>query len=103
MSFKKMLSAVIAGTVAVSALVVPPAAASSAAALPTFAGPGAVTEPVGYSTGNMMRAIYDADLNAGDGTSFFMDRMLARPGDDPSYGTNGGDDVARQNVLYGVP
>jgi hypothetical protein len=36
-------------------------------------------EPAGYDPSrNMLRAMYDADLAAG-GTSFWMDRMLARP------------------------
>lgn len=89
-SIKSMLSVVLTLFMAASIFVVPPATVSAAAALPTFTGPGAVAEPVNYTTDNMLQAIYDEDLRTGDGTSFFMDRMLARPGDDLSYGTNGG-------------
>jgi hypothetical protein len=48
---------------------------------PTFSGPAVPQPPVGYSTGNMMQAIYDAESG---GTDFWMDRLLARPGNDPA-------------------
>ncbi len=57
---------------------------------PSLKGEGAVGEPAGYSLQNMMQEIYDADLQTGEGTSFWMDRMLGRPFRDPSVGTCGG-------------
>ncbi|WP_433003555.1 discoidin domain-containing protein [Kribbella sp. CA-294648] len=48
---------------------------------PSFGGPAIPQPPVGYSTGNMMRSIYDAESS---GTDFWMDRLLARPGNDPA-------------------
>ncbi|HST86725.1 MAG TPA: discoidin domain-containing protein [Kineosporiaceae bacterium] len=58
-----------------------PAAAAQTIGYPTFTGPAVPTPPVGYSTGNMMQSIYDAESA---GTDFWMDRLLARPGDDPA-------------------
>lgn len=52
---------------------------------PSFSGNGAVAEPVSYTVGNMMQAIYNAESG---GTNFWMDRMLARPGVEPSAGNN---------------
>ncbi|MFD2353020.1 hypothetical protein ACFSTC_32645 [Nonomuraea ferruginea] len=37
--------------------------------------------PAAYTAGDMMRAIYDAESS---GTDFWMDRLLARPGNDPA-------------------
>ncbi|HZM80020.1 MAG TPA: discoidin domain-containing protein [Candidatus Limnocylindrales bacterium] len=48
---------------------------------PTFSGPAIPSPPVGYNTGNMMQAIYDAESG---GTDFWMDRLLARTGNDPA-------------------
>ena len=48
---------------------------------PTFSGPAIPQPPVGYTSGNMMQAIYDAESG---GTDFWMDRLLARPGNDPA-------------------
>src|SRR5690349_7689963 len=48
---------------------------------PTFTGSSTPipAEPVGYRPGtSMLRSIYEADLRAG-GTSFWFDRILARP------------------------
>ncbi|GLY07740.1 discoidin domain-containing protein [Actinoplanes sp. NBRC 101535] len=49
---------------------------------PAFTGTGSIpAPPVGYSTGDTMRAIYDAEAS---GTDFWMDRLLARVGNDPA-------------------
>ncbi|MFF3333854.1 Ig-like domain-containing protein [Streptomyces sp. NPDC002888] len=40
--------------------------------------------PAGFTTHRTLRAQYEADRKAGDGTDFWMDRMLARKGEDPS-------------------
>lgn len=48
---------------------------------PTFSGPAIPAAPVGYNTGSTMKAIYDAESA---GTDFWMDRLLARPGNDPA-------------------
>lgn len=59
----------------------PTAAAAQTIGYPTFSGPAVPAPPVGYSTGSTMRAIYDAESG---GTDFWMDRLLARPGNDPA-------------------
>ncbi|MFD4676003.1 discoidin domain-containing protein [Lentzea sp. NPDC058450] len=58
-----------------------PASAAQPIGYPTFTGPSIPAPPVGYSTANTMRAIYDAESA---GTDFWMDRLLARPGSDPA-------------------
>ncbi|GKQ37847.1 Ig-like domain-containing protein [Streptomyces sp. A012304] len=65
----------------------PPAAADNAAiGYPVYSG---ATDPVpelpaGFTTYRTLRAQYEADRRAGDGTDFWMDRMLARKGEDPA-------------------
>ncbi|KXK61578.1 hypothetical protein AWW66_13005 [Micromonospora rosaria] len=69
---------------AVGALTVPaptPAHAAQTIGYPTFTGPAVPAPPVGLRTGDTMRAIYDAESG---GTDFWMDRLLARPGNDPA-------------------
>ncbi|GAA1641582.1 discoidin domain-containing protein [Catellatospora bangladeshensis] len=74
------LSAVLAaGVIAVQAQ--SPAYAAQPIGFPTFSGPAIPAPPVGYTTGNMMQAIYNAESG---GTDFWMDRLLARPGNDPA-------------------
>ncbi|MFC6092593.1 discoidin domain-containing protein [Saccharothrix lopnurensis] len=65
------------------ALLVPAeqAVAAQTIGYPTFSGPAIPAPPVGYSTGSTMRAIYDAEAG---GTDFWVDRLLARPGNDPA-------------------
>ncbi|MDI5975954.1 discoidin domain-containing protein [Amycolatopsis magusensis] len=65
------------------ALLVPVEQASAAQTIgyPAFTGPSIPAPPVGYSTGSTMRAIYDAESG---GTDFWVDRLLARPGNDPA-------------------
>ncbi|GAA1305921.1 discoidin domain-containing protein [Saccharothrix xinjiangensis] len=65
------------------ALLVPTgqAAAAQTIGYPTFSGPAIPAPPVGYSTGSTLRAIYDAESG---GTDFWVDRLLARPGNDPA-------------------
>lgn len=58
-----------------------PAVAAQTIGYPTFSGPAIPAPPVGYSTGNTMQSIYDAEAG---GTDFWMDRLLARPGNDPA-------------------
>ncbi|MEN3608601.1 discoidin domain-containing protein [Plantactinospora sp. ZYX-F-223] len=76
-------AAVLAVVLAAGALVVPQTAATAAQTIgyPTFSGPAVPAPPVGYSTGNTMQAIYDAESG---GTDFWLDRLLARPGNDPA-------------------
>ena len=40
--------------------------------------------PAGFTTHRTLRAQFEADRKAGNGTDFWMDRMLARKGEDPS-------------------
>lgn len=58
-----------------------PSFAAQTIGYPTFSGPAIPAAPVGYTTGNMMQAIYNAESG---GTDFWMDRLLARPGNDPA-------------------
>ncbi|MDQ7906213.1 discoidin domain-containing protein [Phytohabitans sp. ZYX-F-186] len=77
-----------AGVVAVvtAALLASPASAAQTIGLPTFSGPAVPQPPVGYNSGNMMRAIYDAEAS---GTDFWVDRLLSRSGSDPSDADGG--------------
>ncbi|BCB76071.1 hypothetical protein Pflav_024810 [Phytohabitans flavus] len=77
-----------AGVVAVLAasLLASPASAAQTIGLPTFSGPAVPQPPVGYTNGNMMRAIYDAESA---GTDFWVDRLLSRSGSDPSDADGG--------------
>src|SRR4051812_49631736 len=75
------LSPVLTPSLAAAALPASPAAAAQTIGYPTFTGPAVPAAPVGYSTGNMMQSIYDAESS---GTDFWMDRLLARPGNDPA-------------------
>ena len=59
-----------------------PAQAAQPIGYPGFGNAGSIpAPPVGYSTGDTMKALYDAEAG---GTDFWMDRMLARTGNDPS-------------------
>lgn len=71
------LTVVLAGSVSVSETAV----AAQTIGFPAFNGPSIPQPPVGYTTGNMMQTIYDAESG---GTDFWMDRLLARPGNDPA-------------------
>ncbi|WP_214108359.1 discoidin domain-containing protein [Acrocarpospora catenulata] len=55
----------------------PAAQAAQTIGFPTFSGPAVPAAPVNSS----MQAIYDAESS---GTDFWMDRLLARPGNDPA-------------------
>jgi len=59
---------------------VPPASAEQTIGFPAFTGPTPPAEPVPYSN-RMMRAMYDAEAG---GTDFWLDRLLARRGNDPA-------------------
>lgn len=73
----------LAAAVVLAALLVPVPSASAAQTIgyPTFTGPSVPAPPAGDSTGSTMRAIYDAESG---GTDFWVDRLLARPGNDPA-------------------
>jgi hypothetical protein len=64
----------------------PVAADNDAIGYPVFGGSdNPVPElPAGFSVNGTLAAQYEADLAEGDGTSFWIDRMLARRGADPS-------------------
>ncbi|MEU6247771.1 Ig-like domain-containing protein [Glycomyces sp. NPDC047010] len=62
-----------------------PAAAQQTIGYPEFTGGDAVPdEPVPYDVDGMMAAMYEEELQGGDGTDFWMDRLLAREGADPA-------------------
>ncbi len=58
-----------------------PAHADQTIGFPTFSGPAIPAPPVSYTPGNMMQSIYNAESS---GTDFWMDRLLARTGNDPA-------------------
>ncbi|WP_239514399.1 discoidin domain-containing protein [Streptosporangium sp. 'caverna'] len=58
-----------------------PANAAQTIGFPTFSGPAIPAPPVSYTPGNMMQSIYNAESS---GTDFWMDRLLARTGNDPA-------------------
>ncbi|MEH0573418.1 discoidin domain-containing protein [Streptomyces sp. B21-108] len=62
------------------------AADNSAIGYPVYSGSAhPVPElPAGFTTHGTLRAQYEADRRTGNGTDFWMDRMLARKGEDPS-------------------
>src|SRR6476469_711551 len=62
------------------------AVAEQTIGFPAFNGPAVPAPPVGYNSNSMMQAIYDAESG---GTDFWMDRLLARPGSDPSDADGG--------------
>ncbi|GAA3791421.1 hypothetical protein GCM10022226_08010 [Sphaerisporangium flaviroseum] len=72
------------------------ASADQTIGYPAFSGPAVPAPPVGYSTGNMMQAIYNAESS---GTSFWIDRLLGRPGSDPSD-ADGGILMTRGRALF---
>ncbi|WP_165358470.1 Ig-like domain-containing protein [Haloactinopolyspora alba] len=64
----------------------PAPADNSAIGYPTYTGSDTPVPdlPTDFTVNGTMREMYQADLASGDGTSFWMDRMLARHGADPS-------------------
>ncbi|MFB9177939.1 discoidin domain-containing protein [Dactylosporangium sucinum] len=75
------MTTVLTGSLAAVTLTATSASAAQTIGYPTFSGPAVPQPPVGLSTGNTMQAIYDAEAG---GTDFWMDRLLARPGNDPA-------------------
>ncbi|OLF18149.1 hypothetical protein [Actinophytocola xanthii] len=71
-----LITALVTGAVAAT-----PASAEQTIGFPTFTGPPPAAEPVPFTTGGTMGAIYDAGAA---GTDFWMDRLLARRGADPA-------------------
>ncbi|MEV4069063.1 galactose-binding domain-containing protein [Nonomuraea fuscirosea] len=74
---------VLSALLLIAALIVAgaPAHADQTIGYPSFGGPAVPAPPGAYTTGDMMRAVYDAESS---GTDFWMDRLLARPGNDPA-------------------
>jgi hypothetical protein len=72
------MSAVLVGSFLVVAT---PAQAAQTIGYPTFTGTAIPAPPVAMTTGNTMQAMYDAEAG---GTDFWMDRLLARVGNDPA-------------------
>ena len=70
-------------TVLTAAITLTPTAALAAQTIgyPTFSGSAIPAPPVAMTTGSTMQAIYDAEKG---GTDFWMDRLLARSGNDPA-------------------
>ncbi len=74
----------------------PAASAAQTIGYPTFTGPAIPRPPVGYHTGNMLQAVYDAESS---GTDFWIDRLLGRSGTDPSD-ADGGVLMTRGRALF---
>src|SRR4051812_44346021 len=84
MSARRSLSyglAVVLATAVLNVQAMPAAQAAQTIGFPTFTGPAIPAPPVGYNTGNTLQAIYDAESG---GTDFWIDRLLARTGNDPT-------------------
>ena len=84
---RRTLAAVLAlGLLTSLAATVPAEADNSAIGYPVYSGSAdPVPElPAGFSVRRTMHAQYDADRKSGNGTDFWMDRMLARKGEDPA-------------------
>ena len=76
------LTTVLLTSTAVVALTPTAASAAQTIGYPTFSGSSSIPNPpVAMTTGNTMQAIYDAESS---GTDFWMDRLLARAGNDPA-------------------
>ncbi|MEU8236229.1 discoidin domain-containing protein [Actinoplanes sp. NPDC048967] len=75
------LTVVLSTTVATVLGTASPGSAAQTIGYPGFSGPAIPAPPVGLSTGNTMAAIFDAESG---GTDYWMDRLLARPGNDPA-------------------
>jgi hypothetical protein len=81
-TIRRLLASLLSAALATGALTAPtPAQAEQTLGYPTFTGPNLPVEPVQYTPGNMLRAIYDRESA---GTDFWMDRLLARTGPDPA-------------------
>ncbi|MGC9670905.1 MGH1-like glycoside hydrolase domain-containing protein [Planosporangium sp. 12N6] len=89
--------AVTVATGAVTTLAAPPAGAAQTIGYPSFSGPAVPQPPVGYTTGNMMQAIYDAEKS---GTDFWVDRLLARSGGNDPSDADGGILMTRGRALF---
>ncbi|NUT34292.1 MAG: discoidin domain-containing protein, partial [Hamadaea sp.] len=77
----RRLAAVLTVVLTGGLLTASPGHAAQTIGFPTFSGPAIPAPPVGYTTGDMMQSIYNAESG---GTDFWMDRLLARPGNDPA-------------------
>jgi hypothetical protein len=82
---------------ALGAVAASPALADQTIGYPTFSGPAVPQPPIGYTTGNMMQSIYDAEKG---GTDFWMDRLLARSGGSDPADADGGVLMSRGRALF---
>src|SRR5258705_4659568 len=94
--WRVLASATAAGLVVSVMVSSSPASAAQTIGFPTFSGPAIPQPPVGYNTGSMMQTIYNAESG---GTDFWIDRLLARPGSDPSD-ADGGILMTRGRALF---
>jgi hypothetical protein len=89
--------AAIAVVGATNTMTIGPALAAQTIGYPTFTGPAIPQPPIGYTTGNMMQSIYDAEKS---GTDFWMDRLLARTGGNDPSDADGGILMTRGRALF---
>jgi hypothetical protein len=91
------LTTALTASLAAAAVPASPAAAAQTIGYPTFTGPAVPTAPVGYTTGNMMQTIYNAESG---GTDFWLDRMLARSGGSDPADADGPILMTRGRALF---
>jgi hypothetical protein len=80
------VAAVLVATTGLGGSAASPAGAQQAIGLPVFTGPDDPLPPLPapFTVDDTMRDLYEADLANGDGTDFWMDRLLERRGADPA-------------------
>ncbi|MFI7204499.1 discoidin domain-containing protein [Micromonospora aurantiaca (nom. illeg.)] len=97
--FRRVTGAALALVVvgALTPVAASPAQAAQTIGYPTFGGPAVPQPPVGYTTGNMMQSIYDAEKA---GTDFWIDRLLSRSGGGDPSDADGGILMTRGRALF---
>ncbi|WP_432968717.1 discoidin domain-containing protein [Dactylosporangium sp. CA-233914] len=91
------LTTTLTASLAAAALPASPAAAAQTIGYPTFTGPAIPAAPVGYTTGNMMQTIYNAESG---GTDFWIDRLLGRSGGSDPADADGAILMSRGRALF---
>ncbi|MEV0268076.1 discoidin domain-containing protein [Hamadaea sp. NPDC050747] len=98
-TFRRRVAAFTVATLGAALLTAQPTPgyAAQTIGLPTFTGPAIPAAPVGYTTGNMMQAIYNAESG---GTDFWMDRLLSRSGGSDPADADGAILMTRGRALF---
>ncbi|MEV6968720.1 discoidin domain-containing protein [Hamadaea sp. NPDC051192] len=98
-TFRRRVAAFTVATLGAALLTAQPTPgyAAQTIGLPTFTGPAIPAAPVGYTTGNMMQAMYNAESG---GTDFWMDRLLSRSGGSDPADADGAILMTRGRALF---